>query len=1166
MQKKRMLILEIIVIIFLFLFIVLPFINSTIFESQPGAEEGKDAYIRENSGANFGAQSFLRVGKIISGLEHRFIVEFNISNVSSVNTITNAKLQLYLNSSSGFGNRTIKIYRLTSSWNETTVNWTSFNSSNSWATAGGDYSEEIDYAVFSNTSGYFYNFTITSLVRGWVNGSYENLGLIFISNDSQAGNFTDFASSDAEESSQRPKIIIDYTSNAVPTINNLSQNSILSSPKQIGEQVNFTVNWTDLEGNPAQFFVCNSSNISYLTGCNDKTYCNNSLEGSSQSSSSFISSCNYSVLSIDIRTTLFYAAVCDSGSQNCSNINQSYFYVNHAPNITVIQPNGGETFNQSLGNSTIKFNVSDSDLDYLAGNIYYSEIQNLTTNLIALNLNLTKYCTDADSSTLTANNCSYSWNTTGLYGSYFITIIVNDSHITSNDSSNSAFNIRSLVDSIPPNITAQWIESDISSGETIQFYANVSEPNIRAVWVSINTTPQTNLTMRNDSAETYNVSWTAVAVGNYEFKVYANDTTGNLNNSMNWQSFTIRKPNATTQNEAAPSTAMPFSLIRITSQLNATDVLKDIYAYLNVPNDFIFISNYSQNLSMGNFNNNETKTAIWIVSVPLTESTYTINVTYTDLYGNFWNSSNFNIQVNSSSAGGGGGANATVYYLDIAGYPEVQTSNDYYAEAYFSLNGIYSNPDSIKISLYDPLENLITGPTDMTSKQTGVYNYTYSVPSSQTTGQWKTVVNATKSSLSYYSNQFWKLVGALFDVGTITIINSTINYLNISVIVHNNGTTATDLTLSWNLTRTDTNAQLNSGGETFAVSGGQSLTKYYSPSTTYTGNVKITFLGRYSGTETAGAYELFTTTSGNITCGDGTCNGDETCSSCSSDCGVCPVTPPSGGGGGGGGATTEEKADFTIQNFEKIIYLTKNIEKVVNLEINNIGKKDLANIALELEGIDSKFYTISPLKNDLLKKGKAQKFEIKFLITDFKGELNFNYSVKTSQLTKKELGKIIVIDMKDYFLKEVERLNNRIISVKNKAPDENLLKELKNCENLIDIIKNNIGKEEFINAKDNIKEADVCIDNVDKKIKKVEIIPKISLPERKMEYLMWIVTWILMFALILILIFIIYLMYKKLGVMSFLSEMKKSKIRSKKSLKKKNIDEKIKDLENKLKE
>ena len=33
-------------------------------------------------------------------------------------------------------------------------------------------------------------------------------------------------------------------------------------------------------------------------------------------------------------------------------------------------------------------------------------------------------------------------------------------------------------------------------------------------------------------------------------------------------------------------------------------------------------------------------------------------------------------------------------------------------------------------------------------------------------------------------------------------------------------------------------------------------------------------------------------------CGDSACNGGESCSSCSGDCGACP--PPSGGGGGGG--------------------------------------------------------------------------------------------------------------------------------------------------------------------------------------------------------------------------------------------------------------------------
>lgn len=35
-------------------------------------------------------------------------------------------------------------------------------------------------------------------------------------------------------------------------------------------------------------------------------------------------------------------------------------------------------------------------------------------------------------------------------------------------------------------------------------------------------------------------------------------------------------------------------------------------------------------------------------------------------------------------------------------------------------------------------------------------------------------------------------------------------------------------------------------------------------------------------------------------CGDGSCNNGETCSSCPADCGACPVTPPSGGGGNGG--------------------------------------------------------------------------------------------------------------------------------------------------------------------------------------------------------------------------------------------------------------------------
>ena len=1147
-KKREFLIILIILIVSFLLFKTL---KSEIYESPQDGSTINDSYIRENSGANFGSSNIIRVGKILSGPEHRGLIFFNLSNISSENTIISAKIQLYVNNSLGNSNITVKVYRVSSYWNEFETNWTSLNSSTSWNTPGGDYSELLDYKTISNISGIYYNFSVTNAARGWINGSYPNYGIILISNDSTPGNYTEFSSSTAETQIHRPKIIVEYTLNAPPEIDGISTDSSPTNPKQVGQNVNFTINWTDLEGNPAKVFVCNSSNIN-ISGCSQKTFCSVDYQNSGPSS------CTYTVLASDNKTTPFYVGVCDSGSNNCT-IEQSYFYMNHIPIAKVIQPNGGETINQSLGNYIIKFNVSDNDSDFLIANIYYGETPNSTTYLINSSLNLTNYCTDPDSNTKTTNNCSYSWDSTGVYGTYYLTIVLNDSYSIGNDTSDSYFYVRSIIDNTPPNITAQWLsDNDISSGETIYFYANVSDPNIQRVWVSINSTSQTNLTMTNISQIVYRVSWTAGSVGNYKFKTYANDTLGNLNDSMEWQSFTIRKPNATTQMETAPSTAMPYHLIKITGQLNASDPLRAVYAYLNTPSGFTFLSDYPQNTYLGNFNANETKTATWFLSVPITETTYTLNITYTDYYSNSWKSSNFNIAVNSSSAGGGGGSgNASVYFVTLSGYPEVEGGDNYYAEAYFSLNGIPTNPDSIKISIYDPLDNLIQGPTSMNFKQTGVYNHTYSVPSTQTAGQWKTIVNATKNNQDYIATQFWKLVNPLFDVRDITIINSSIYNMNISVVVENKGSVSSDLILSWNLTRTDTNEVLDSGGETFAVQAKEVLTKYYSPSTTYLGQVKITFLGRYSSTETAGAYKIFNTTlEGAPFCGDGICSNGESCSSCPSDCGICPA-PPSGGGGGG--ISLKEKPDFQIINFQKTIYLTKNIEKTVYLEINNTGKTDLKNIVLELEGIDKNFYTIKPEKIDSLKPGKTQKFSIKFLIRDFIGEQDFNYIVRTEELTKKEPGKIIVLTLIDYLKKEVERLRERISDTKAKTKEVKLINELKKCEEIVNRIPSNIEKEEFIEASNNIKEADICIDDVNEKIKEKPILIIGT------KY--WIITWILVLVLIIILTIIAYMIYKKFKIMDFFTNFiskKPKEQKEKESIEEKKFKEKIKKIEERL--
>ena len=60
------------------------------------------------------------------------------------------------------------------------------------------------------------------------------------------------------------------------------------------------------------------------------------------------------------------------------------------------------------------------------------------------------------------------------------------------------------------------------------------------------------------------------------------------------------------------------------------------------------------------------------------------------------------------------------------------------------------------------------------------------------------------------------------------------------------------------------------------------------------------------------------TFSANNCCGNGVCDGSDTCSSCSADCGACAATSSSGGGGGGGGggsvSALSNSASFVVKD------------------------------------------------------------------------------------------------------------------------------------------------------------------------------------------------------------------------------------------------------------
>ncbi|MCX6748915.1 MAG: DNRLRE domain-containing protein [Candidatus Pacearchaeota archaeon] len=1141
-EKKRHILVTfqlifVVAIIFAFLLFFKPnLVGFTIFQSQPDEASSNDTYIKQSLDTNYGEDTVLKIGKTSSGEDLRSLLQFDISSIPSDYTILSAVLELY-SSTIPIKNITLKAYRITTSWNELETGWNNAASLQPWSTAGADYEELASQIEILNDSSRWYNLTITNLVRGWVNSSYSNFGLILIASDATSGNYTYLDSSSGTNS---PILTIDYTANAPPLINSISTDSSLSNPKQIGQQVTFTINWNDLENNNAKAYVCNSTNISTSSGCGDKTYCSTSFALTNPIT------CSYTITSSENRTTNFSFAVCDL--TNCSTINQSFFYVNHLPNITITNPNGGESINQVQGNYKIRFNVTDSDKDKLSANLYYGETSGSTAYLINSGLNLTNACLDADSDTSSANNCSYSWDTTGVYGNYYLTIIINDSFSVSNDSSNAVFTVDSLTDDEAPNITAQWVDTDVFSGKSTQFYANVSDQYIKAVWASINSSSgQINLTMRNITALTYNVSWIATAIGNYQYKVYANDTKGNLNSSMPWASFNIRKPVATAQNSQYPSTSLPYSTIRISGELNSTDSLRDISANLITPDGFSFLSGYNQNFYIGNFSANQTKNISWYVSVPITESTYSLSINYSDSYSNIWNSSVFSIQVTSAVGGG--------YLLTMEGYPYVSRGENYTAKAYFTQSGNYVQPDSITITMTDPTASKLSDhPALMSNLSVGIFNYTRKIDTTWLEGQWETTVNATKSGVSYYAFQFWRVVGTLFDIRNITIINPSTKSLLINFILENKGTKSEDMNILYNLTK-ETGEPLGTYAETIGVNAGEiktvALNGKSNPSNGvdtkgYVGSAKITIIGSYPGGK-IGAYQIFSLTSGVEICGDSTCNGGETCSSCPGDCGTCP-----GGnvGGGGGGSVVSEKANFSL-TADSEITLTKNIEKTFIARIKNTGTKKLADVTLALESLDSIYYTITPEKASI-NAGEEAEFKIKFLINDFIGEKDFYYVVKSSQDTLKQQAKIIVLSMRDYFLQEVAKLQSRLDKLQG---NNNVKAKIPDCELILNQTRTSIDKEEFINAESNIKEAESCVSSLEEKAK----LPT-AISIKWSDYWVWIVTWLLIIILILVLIAIVYIIYRKYQVIDLLKQGQSSA----KEAKKDDFKDKIKKIEDEL--
>jgi len=330
---------------------------------------------------------------------------------------------------------------------------------------------------------------------------------------------------------------------------------------------------------------------------------------------------------------------------------------------------------------------------------------------------------------------------------------------------------------------------------------------------------------------------------------------------------------------------------------------------------------------------------------------------------------------------------ASVVYLNIISYPETEAGNDYHAE--FTVKNVYGDYVDLdelpKVTLVNPAGwNFISATTDGVEKTgTGTYSYTVTTNSSWPAGFWQIIANATKNSVSQTEKAYFKFTSGPFDVRDISVLDSTVPGLQLSVILENLGGDTKDMIVNWQLARIDTNVLLDFGRDTIGVAGESEKDYVISPSTSYVGPVKVTFMGYYGigFAERAGALHTFSTTS------------------------VVPVavseTVGSGAGGGGSAAgpstaTPTETVEETVtvpeaqsepakEEIETVEVYYPAEEEVVYGEdmetefvITNTGEDDMNNVKLALEGVPTAAVSIFPAKYESIRPGETQKFKVRF--------------------------------------------------------------------------------------------------------------------------------------------------------------------------------------------
>ena len=182
---------------------------------QPDGTVGVDAYLISNTpNSNTGTSTDLLTGTLFLGgnsIYYRSLLRFDLSSIPSgvsAATLTLTKAGSVLDSPP----QTFACYRLTqTAWTETGVTWNRYDGTNTWTSAGGDYTTALGHELVISSTAAMLAFSIPQLCADAVANRNGLLNVIVTGPQTEGvSNYCNCASSDHATSSLRPLLEVTY--------------------------------------------------------------------------------------------------------------------------------------------------------------------------------------------------------------------------------------------------------------------------------------------------------------------------------------------------------------------------------------------------------------------------------------------------------------------------------------------------------------------------------------------------------------------------------------------------------------------------------------------------------------------------------------------------------------------------------------------------------------------------------------------------------------------------------------------------------------------------------------------------------------------------------------------------------------------------------------------